>query len=195
MKIIAVCASPRKGKNTEFGLTRVLESAREDCPEIETELISLAGKNIQPCKACGYCKDKLACSEKDDDFNSLIDTLTDFDALVLGSPVYMGSMTAQAKAFLDKSVMFRRNNYLWRNKYAAAVAVGGSRNGGQELTVQGIHSAFLIHDMIVVGDGGSTSHFGGIGWERVPGGIEQDADSLNTFSNLGKRLAGLLAPQ
>ena len=54
--------------------------------------------------------------------------------------------------------------------------MGGSRNGGQELTIQGIHAAMLIHGMVVVGD---NSHFGGIANDPS----EVDKTGMQTVEN------------
>lgn len=193
MKVIGISASPRKDGNTEFAVKRVLKSVKDNNSDVETIFISLAGKEIKPCNACGACRKELNCVIKDD-FNDIAEILKDdsIEAIVFGSPVYMGGVTGLGKSFLDRTVMFRRNNFRFSNKIGSAVSVGGSRNGGQELTIQSIHASFLIHDMIIVGDSQKTSHFGGIGYERVEGGIENDKEGLATFDNLGVKIAGLL---
>ena len=103
------------------------------------------------------------CSQKDD-FQQLIAKLADPEVvgIILASPVYMGCMSSQAKAFIDRSVLFRRNGFLFRNKLGGAIAVGGSRNGGQELTIQAIHAGMMIHDMIIVGDGDHRAGVSGV---------------------------------
>ena len=74
---------------------------------------------------------------------------------------------------------------MFKNKLGGVIAVGGSRNGGQELTIQAVHAAMMIHDMIIVGDGG---HFGGTGWANYPDGIQGDATGIATAKNLGRRM-------
>ena len=63
--------------------------------------------------------------------------------------------------------------------------MGGSRNGGQELTIQAIHAGMMIHDMIIIGDG---DHFGGTAWGRHPDGHTADATGITTARNLGRRM-------
>ena len=65
------------------------------------------------------------------------------------------------------------------------ITVGGSRNGGQELTIQAVHAAMMIHDMIIVGDG---DHFGGAAWGNHPDGYESDTVGIATARNLGRRM-------
>lgn len=194
MKILGIAASPRKAQTTEFAVKKALSAINAYRDTLKTDFLSLAGKRIDPCTACGYCRDNFHCSNTDDDFTEIMDLLKDDDikGIILASPVYMGSMTAQAKAFLDRTVLFRRNGFYLKNKIGGAIAVGGSRNGGQELTIRAIHNAMLIHDMIIVGDGSPTAHFGGTGWQRVPGGMAEDTESCDTFTGLGNRIAELV---
>ncbi len=74
------------------------------------------------------------------------------DGIILGSPVYFGSVSAQLKAFFDKSRKCRGEKAFY-NKVAAGVTVGTSRFGGQETTMKALHDIMLVHGMIIVGDG------------------------------------------
>jgi multimeric flavodoxin WrbA len=84
--------------------------------------------------------------------------------------------------------MFRRNGFLLRNKVGGVIAVGGFRNGGQELAIQAVQAAMLVQDMVVVSDGRPTSHYGATLWSGHPDGIEKDTVGLETARNLGKRV-------
>jgi multimeric flavodoxin WrbA len=171
-----------------------LGAAREAVPEVETQLVELAGRKIGPCTACGMCREGLACGW-DDDFSELIPLLSDprIGGIIIGTPVYFGSMTAQCKALLDRCVMFRRNGWLLRDKVGGVLAVGGVRNGGQELTLQAVRAAMLCHDMICVSDGGDTAHFGAALCSRGEGGLAGDNQGLATARNLGRRVAEVAA--
>ncbi|MFC1984291.1 flavodoxin family protein, partial [Chloroflexota bacterium] len=56
MKALGIVGSPRKGGNTELLMKHILEAIAEQ--GIETELLSLAGKDIRPCTACMACRDE-----------------------------------------------------------------------------------------------------------------------------------------
>lgn len=190
-KVIAISGSPRKGMSTFFALSECLKEIQKN--GFFTELIELSELNISGCKGCGYCKGVLDCSIKDD-FIKLIPKLNDPEvkAIIIGSPVYMGSITSLCKAFLDRTVIFRRNGFLLRNKIGAAITVGGARNGGEEIAIQTIHAALLINDLIVVSDGPSNAHFGGTLWNKN-NNYEKDEDGLITIYNLGKRISELIS--
>lgn len=190
VKIVGVCCSPRKGKTTRYALDVCLKAAEEAFPDVKGAVIELAGMDVRGCIACGTCMKKLECSQKDD-FPSLIPILSDPDlgGLIVATPVYLGMMTSQCKAFLDRTVMFRRNGFRFRNVAGGALTVGGFRNGGQEAAIQAVHAAMLVHDMVIVGDGSPGAHLGGTLWSNHQGGIEADDLGLTTARSLGARVA------
>lgn len=194
MKLVGISGSPRAHKSSYFLLRTSLDAAeqqaKENNVELTTELIELGGRRFSGCISCGACQKGLLCSLHDE-FQPLIEKLADpeIGGFIFASPVYMGSMTAQMKAFLDRTVPFRRNGFLFRDKIGAAISVGGSRNGGQELTLQSIHAGMMIHDMIIVGNG---THFGSMAWGNHPDGYEQDEVGIQTAQQLGARVARTL---
>jgi multimeric flavodoxin WrbA len=194
MKIVGISCSPRKGKSTKYALDVCLQAVKEMVPDIETMLIELSDMKMNGCVACGKCVKVLECSQEDD-FPKMIPVLSDPElaGLVVATPVYFGSMTSQCKAFLDRCVMFRRNGFLLRDKVGGVIAVGGVRNGGQELAIQAVQAAMLVQDMVVVSEGRPTSHYGATLWSGHPDGIEKDAFGLETARNLGKRVAEVAA--
>jgi multimeric flavodoxin WrbA len=190
MKIIGVSASPRKNKSSHFLLEQCLSEIKHTTEAsgkgIDVELIDLAPLDFNGCISCDTCKKSMSCSQQDD-FQPLIEKLADSEVagIIIATPVYMGCMTSQAKAFLDRTVLFRRNGFIFKNKLGGVIAVGGSRNGGQELTIQAVHAAMMIHDMIIVGDG---DHFGAAAWANHPDGYEGDTTGIATAKNLGRRM-------
>jgi len=99
MKIIGFNASPRKQGNTAWTVNKILEGAKEQ--GAETEVFHWSDLNIHPCKGCLGCVQRDRCVVNDD-MQKLYDALSQSDGLVLGSPVYMGQMSAQAKIFTDR---------------------------------------------------------------------------------------------
>ena len=103
MKIIGYAASPRKEGNTVWTVDQILEGAKEQ--GAETEAWYSGGLDIKPCKGCLGCVKSGRCVI-DDDMQKLYNALEQADGLVLGSPVYMGQMSAQAKIFTDRLFAF-----------------------------------------------------------------------------------------
>src|SRR4030042_1000083 len=117
----------------------------------------------------------------------MIEALDDADANIVGSPVYFGGISGRLSAFFDRTLPLRRNGMKLAGKIGAALAVGGSRNGGQEFTISGIHHWMLIHEMTVVGDK-KTAHFGGICVGRNPGDAMKDEAGVQTVENTAERV-------
>jgi NAD(P)H dehydrogenase (quinone) len=106
------------------------------------------------------------------------------DGLIIGSPVYFGTMAAQLKQVLDEFIGVRRK---MENKVGAAFATSGNASGGKETTMMSIIQAMLIYGMIVVGDPmAATGHYG-TACTGVP-----DADDLENGHKLGRRVAELV---
>jgi multimeric flavodoxin WrbA len=187
LKIIGIACSARAGKNTAAALTAALEAAKAVDPDnIETELIELAGLKINGLLAAGV---ELEPGERDD-FPEIAPKLADpaVGGIIIGSPVYFSSMSSLCKAFIERCGQFRKEDYALKNKVAGVLAVGGSRNGGQEVTIQSIEAALFCQDMIVVGPGNPNSRFGGIAVSGG-GGVESDESGLASVRSLGTRVA------
>ena len=99
MKFIGFIASPRKEGNTAWIVNKILEGAKEQGAETQSWYTS--DLDIKSCKGCLDCIQGDRCVINDD-MQKLYDALKHADALVLGSPVYMGQMSAQAKIFTDR---------------------------------------------------------------------------------------------
>lgn len=185
-KIIGVNCSPRKGMTTAAALELCLTAAKEQSPDIQTELVELADLSIPAYLAAGV---PLKPGDKDD-FPALADLLgvPGVVGIVVGSPVYFGNMSALCKAFLDRCGAFRSDGFKLSNKVAGVVAVGGSRNGGQELTIRSIQAALMCQDMIVVGDGQPSARIGATLWSQN-NSIAEDEFGTGTAKNLGRRVA------
>ena len=100
MKVIGFNASPRKEGNTAWAINKILESVKER--GAETELLHFSDLEIKPCVSCYACKQGEGGCAVNDDMRKLYGALEQADALILGSPVYMGQMSAQAKIFTDR---------------------------------------------------------------------------------------------
>lgn len=189
MKILGICGSPKKnGSTTLFSLKKAL--AEVEALGIETEIIDLSKYSMTGCDGCGACKVSGYCSIDDDFSNKIFSILDDpeIKGFIFASPVYFGGVTSQMKTFIDRCVVFRRRGFDWENKVAGVLAVGNSRNGGQELVAMDLVVFSMIHGMIIVPDASPSSHFGAILHSGCEGGIENDVVGLDTAINLGKKV-------
>lgn len=185
-KIIGISASPRKGRTTAEAVKIALAAAQERVPALQVELIELAELCIPAYIAAGA---PLLPGEKDE-FPELQARLSDpgIIGIIIGSPVYFGNMSALCKAFLDRCIALRSDGFRWRNKVAGVLAVGGSRNGGQELTIASIKVALQGQDVVAVGTGPPSVRIGAALWNQDDS-IAQDTTGSDAARDLGRNVA------
>jgi multimeric flavodoxin WrbA len=106
MKVIAINGSPRKKWNTATLLEKALEGAAWE--GAETELIHLYDLNFKGCISCFACKLKDGksygkCAVKDE-LTPVLEKLTNADAVILGSPIYLGNSTGEMRSFMERYI-------------------------------------------------------------------------------------------
>ncbi|MCX6690262.1 MAG: flavodoxin family protein [Methanoregula sp.] len=102
--IIAINGSPRKKWNTAMLLEKALEGAASQGRE--TELIHLYDLDFKGCTSCFACKLKGGksygrCAVRDG-LTTVLDGIHDADALILGSPIYFGTVTGEMRSFMER---------------------------------------------------------------------------------------------
>ncbi len=165
--VLGISGSPRKG-NTEILVKKALDVCEAE--GLKTKIISLAN-DINTDEILGY--------------------MCDARAIIIGSPTYFANVPAKLKEIMDKTIILRQQGRKLKNKIGGAIAVGGSRNGGQEYVILAIHNFMLIHEMLIVSDK-DTAHFGGIAVARNVGDVLNDKDGLKTTENLAKKIVEIL---
>lgn len=99
MKVVGVVGSPRQEGSTALLVGKVLEGARS--AGAETVLHQLGSMSYGGCRACMGCRSDGCCVQKDD-MQAVYEDLRAAGGAVLGTPVYMLSMTGQTKLFIDR---------------------------------------------------------------------------------------------
>lgn len=100
-KVLIISSSPRKDGNSEILCDEFRKGAITSGNEVEK--ISISDKKIGYCLGCGACNSSLECVQKDD-MAKLLEKMIAADVIVLATPVYFYSMSAQLKAFIDRTV-------------------------------------------------------------------------------------------
>ncbi len=104
MKIIGINASPRRKANTQTLMETILAGASEK--GAETRLVNLRELTIHGCLGCEGCKKHLGKCVQKDDMTQLLQEMTTYDAIVMGTPVYWYHVTAQFKMLVDRLYCF-----------------------------------------------------------------------------------------
>lgn len=189
VKILGVNGSPRKSA-TYRALEIALDAAR-GFGNVETAIVSLHELKVQPCTGCDWCKRNKALCRIKDDMVKLYPEITGADGFIIASPVYMMSATPQILAFLSRwRPLHHVMDGVLRNKVAAGISVGGTRNGGQETTLSILAHAMIARGLIFVGNE-PGSYSGGMVWSKDIGsaGVEEDTRGIQTLHSIGRRLA------
>ncbi len=185
MQAVAINGSGRKDGNTAILLSRCLEKLESQ--GIACELIQLADMEIKPCRARGTCfktRDK-TCDMKDDAFGKIFVKMQEADIIIVGSPVYFGSATAQLMALLQRAgYVSRATGNLLSRKLGGPVTV--ARRAGQNFTYAQLMYWFMIADMIVPG-----STYWNVGVAQAKGDIEKDTEGLETIDRFAENLIWL----
>ncbi len=132
MRALYVSGSPRENSNTDV----LLETVRSITGG---RLIKLVDYDIKPCASCRACQSLNDCVIKDDMKKTIIPMLFESNVVVLGSPVFFNNVSAQLKAFIDRTWCIRGR---LKNKIGGAVVVG--KRYGLESAVTAINAFFLI---------------------------------------------------
>ncbi len=106
MKVIAINGSPRKSGNTATLLAEALKGAKS--AGAQAEMIHLYDLDFKGCKSCFACKLKGGPSygkcAVQDGLQPVLRTIEEADALLVGSPVYLGNVTGETRSFLERLV-------------------------------------------------------------------------------------------
>ena len=100
MKVCGIIGSPCKNANVELLVSQVLEGAASKGSD--TGKIYLNNLKIKPCQSCGVDPNPKHCLFEDD-MERIYYALKNSDAIVLGSPVYFDTVSAQVKLMIDRS--------------------------------------------------------------------------------------------
>jgi multimeric flavodoxin WrbA len=112
MKVMAFNGSPRKKWNTATLLKKALEGAASR--EAETELIHLYDLAYKGCISCFACKTLGGKSygrcAVQDDLADVFSKVEETDAIILGSPIYWGTVSGEMKSFMER-LLFQYMTY------------------------------------------------------------------------------------
>ncbi len=127
--------------------------------EIQTTIVTLEDKQINPCNHCNWCvrsqtREKYCLQE--DGMDSIYPKLLEADVIIMGSPAHFGRLSGLMADMIDRTRAFMHGK-IYRlplaNKIGGAMAVAYFRGGGIETTLSSINMFFYVHQMIVATSG------------------------------------------
>ena len=189
MKVLMLNGSFNPDGSTSAGLEIMAKTFAEE--GVETEIVTVGGKPIADCIACGKCAELKRCVFANDDVNEFAEKAKTSDGFVFGSPVYYAHPSGRIQSFLDRlffSTMNADRYASLRHKPCASIVV--ARRAGTSASFDVLNKYATISQMIVVG---STywNEFHALTKEDVP----EDPEGLQTLQNLARNMVYVMKCQ
>jgi len=184
-KILAVYGSPRKKGNSTVLANQIILGAASEGAKVET--VYLNGLNIKPCQGCYSCqaKDAKGCVVKDD-MQDVYSKIVDADALIIASPVYWFSMSAQTKIFMDRCIALYNEDNEKSRLYGKTLAIAMTYGDKDAFSSGCINALRTFQDAYrFVGADIAGMVYGSA---EEPGEIKDNTELMQEALELGKEL-------
>ncbi|OGR36153.1 MAG: hypothetical protein A2091_02175 [Desulfuromonadales bacterium GWD2_61_12] len=110
MHIVALFGSPRKEGNSATVTEHFLRCA--ETLGATTERFFLNDLPLRGCQACNACKSSHDHCVISDGLSAALEAVFHADLVVMATPVYYGDVTAQLKAFIDRTYSYLKPGYI-----------------------------------------------------------------------------------
>jgi len=193
MLMLGLQGSPRMKGNTNYLLSAFMKEARKF--GVQTHVVQVCKKNIEPCKEYVVCEKKGFCPIDDDMKHEIYSLLREAEIVIAATPVFFYNTTAQLKALIDRS------QTLWARRYKLKLVDPGSKTRrGVLLAVGATKGKNLFEGLHLTAkyffDAINARYEGGLTYRHIeqPGDMEKhpgvDTDIKNTVASLVKPLLG-----
>jgi multimeric flavodoxin WrbA len=183
LKIIAFSSSPRQAEHRN-------PDERASCLQaVMTLPSSLNSLNIKPCQDCGGCVKTGVCIQKDA-MTDIFAAIRETDRIIFASPIFFYSLSAQAKAMVDRCQSFWCEKYLLKRTIPAGphgrkgllLLVGGMKKDDGRVCAEAVAKGFFRTCSVPVHE---TLFYGGV---DARGDIMKHPTALTDAREAGKRL-------
>ena len=142
MRILMIESSPHKHGSSNLLAERFIEGAKEAGHQVET--FDAARANLHPCLGCDACGMAGPCVQKDD-MAALLEKMLAADVIVLATPVYFYSMSAQLKVFIDRCAP--RYTEMRSKEFCFVLAAADSKRANMKRAVEALRGfTFCLED-------------------------------------------------
>lgn len=182
MKVLLFNGSPHKEGCTFTALSEIQKTLKEE--GIDSEIYQLGAEPIAPCKACRACA-KLGKCVINDKVNEFLDYAKEFDAFVLGAPVYYAAAAGGAISFLNRAffaAFMSGRGDIFMHKPGAAIA--NARRAGTTATLDQLNKYFTITQMPII-----SGRYWNMTHGHTPEDIRQDLEGMQNLRILARNMA------
>ena len=184
-KILALFGSPRKKGNTTVLANQIILGAESKGAEVET--VYLNDLSIKPCQGCYACQEENSrgCAV-DDDMQGIYPKITEADALIIASPVYWFTMSAQTKIFMDRCIATYNEDPEKSQLHGKKIAIAmtfGDKDAFSSGCVNALRTFQDAYNFVGADIAGMV-----YGSAEEPGEIAADTELMKDAEALGKKL-------
>jgi multimeric flavodoxin WrbA len=123
-QVLVLLGSPRKKGSSATVAAEVAKGAAAAGAAVET--VHLHSLSIAACNACGACMKNGGRCVVEDDMQTLYPKVRAADALVLASPIYWFTLSAQTKLFMDRCYALIADDALRGKRIGVVLTYGAS---------------------------------------------------------------------
>ena len=132
-KVLILSSSPRRGGNSDRLCDRFMAGAQQAGHEVEK--IFLKDRRIGYCTGCGACYGGAGPCPQKDDAAGVIGKMVEADVIVMATPVYFYTMSAQMKTLIDRCCA--RYTEMTGKEFYFIVAAADDSKAAMERTIDG----------------------------------------------------------
>lgn len=180
MKVIAFNGSPHNDGVIQKALSLMGGALAKE--GIETEMIQAGRENVRGCIDCRKCRELGRCVFEDDLVNRAAEMADKADGLIIGSPVYYGSIAGNFKCFLDRLFF----SGLRLDFKPAAALVSCRRSGGINAFHQ-LNNYFNLAGAVI-----APSVYWGVVHGNSAEELAEDKEGIFTAENAARNMAWLI---
>jgi multimeric flavodoxin WrbA len=181
--ILILKGSPRINGNSAVLADQIFAGAKKAGAEVES--VYLSGLEINPCDACDACQESQEGCIVQDEMQSLYPKLKGADVIVIASPIYYFTITAQIKTFIDRWYALESDHgSALRGKELAIALVYGETDVYTSGGINAIHTFESIARYIGLKISGMV-----YGTAEHPGDVEKQPELITKAYQLGETLA------
>ena len=187
MEIVCILGSPRKEGNSATLARRFCEKA--EGMGAETQYYYLNELDFKGCQGCLSCKTETDHCIVEDDLKDVLEAEKRADILVLASPVYFGTVTGQAKCYIDRTFSFAKPDFMTNPNpsrlSAGKKAVFITTQGAPEDAFEEIHESY--RDYFKRYGFAESYHIRGCGVREI-GDVEVRKDLMELADSTAERM-------
>ncbi|MBP1889353.1 multimeric flavodoxin WrbA [Clostridium moniliforme] len=175
-KVILLSGSPNANGNTVTTLKRCADVIRKN--GVEAEVVSIAGLDVKDC---------MSNSDKSTDgFDEIIEKIKNAQGLIVGGPVYWGTVRGELMVALQRIAMASKDNGRFLSRMVGG-PIAVARRGGLTSSIEEMMMFYLTNDMIVPG-----STYWNIVFAGKEGTALEDEEGISTVERFSENVAFLI---